>query len=125
MPVGSRYSEWGGAVRNKARPRIHRREKGAIFLETPYDPFFLEQIKTLIPAKGRRFMTPPEGPAKGWWITAEWVDVAEHLMNNAFPGAIDEIDIEGCLITRDEDGRRLVQDSLFTNDGGSDDISTC
>ena len=105
-------------MRNQKRARIHRLENGGIFLETPYDPFFLEQIKTLIPVKGRRFMEPPEGPAKGWRIQAEWVDVAEHLTRGAFPGAIDEIDIQGRTVTRTADGRRLVQDSLFPNEGG-------
>jgi len=105
-------------VRNAKRAKIHRLEGGDLFLETPYDPFFLEQIKTLIPAKGRRFMEPPEGPAKGWRIWAEHADVAEHLTRNAFPGAIDEIDIEGRTVTRTADGRRLVQDSLFPNEGG-------
>ncbi len=97
----------------KRRARIHRLRGGHVFLETPYDPMFLEQIKALVPKGARRFMEPPEGPAKGWRVSADWADVGEHLTRSAFPGAIDEIDEDGEVITRTADGRRLVQESLL------------
>jgi hypothetical protein len=98
---------------NKPRARIHALKGGAIFLETPYDEFVLAQIKTLIPTEGRKFMVPPEGPGKGWRISAEWAHVGEHLVREAFPGAIDEIDVNGEIIIRAPDGRRMRQESLF------------
>ena len=100
-------------MKKKPRARIHRFEGGDVFLETPYDPIFVEQIKKLIPREDRKFMEPPEGPAKGWRISAFSADLGEHLMREAFPGVIDEIGVDGELITTTEDGKRLVQEKLF------------
>ncbi len=98
---------------HRRRARIHRLRGGAVFLETPYDPMFLEQIKALVPKDARRFMEPPEGPAKGWRVSPDWADVGEHLARSAFPGAVDEIDEDGEVVTRTADGRRIVQESLL------------
>lgn len=100
-------------VRNRKRPRIHRLEGGGVFLETPYDEVFLEQIKSLIPRGQRTWHEPPDAPAKGWRVTAEWADVGEHLTRSAFPGAMDEVRVGGEAITTTEEGKRLQQESLF------------
>ncbi len=100
-------------VRNRKRARIHRLEGGGVFLETPYDEVFLEQIKKLIPQGDRSYAEPPEAPGKGWRVSPEWADVGEHLTRSAFPGAMDEVTVDGETITTTEDGRRLKQESFL------------
>ena len=66
-------------------------------IQTPFDDFFLEQLREMIPKRDRWF----NRSRKGWWIAEEHLDVVLHLVRDAFGGAI---------IVVDEDGREIIHE---------------
>ncbi len=82
--------------------------KPGFLVKTPYDDFFLEQLREMVPVRDRWF----NRPRKGWWIAEEHRDVILHLVREAFGGAIVVVDEDGREITH-EGGERLEQGKLL------------
>ena len=78
-----------------------------VLVQTPYDEFFIEQLKAMIPRRDRWF----NRPARGWWVAEEHREMILHLVRDAF-GAIIVVDEDGREITH-EGGERLEQGRLL------------
>ena len=75
-------------------------EPGFLF-QTPYDEFFVEQLKGMVPIRERWF----NRPRKGWWVAERHRDVILHLVRDAFGGAIIVVDADGHEIIHEGDER--------------------
>ncbi len=77
------------------RPQKLRGRPGML-ARTPYDEFFVEQLKAMIP-RGDRWFNPI---SKAWWIAEEHREMILHLVRDAF----------GTIIVVDEDGREITHE---------------
>jgi len=73
------------------------RGRAGILVQTPYDEFFVGQIKAMVPRHERWF----NEHRKGWWISAEWAPAIEHLVREAF----------GAVVVADQDGREITHEA--------------
>jgi hypothetical protein len=73
-------------------------------VQTPYDEFFIEQLKAMIPRGDRWF----NAHRKGWWVAEEHSEMILHLVREAF-GAIIVVDEDGREITHERSGEKLEQ----------------
>lgn len=79
-----------------------------ILVRTPYDPFFNEQLKAMVPRADRWF----NDHAKGWWIAEAHADVIRHLIRECH-GGLEITDEHGESIIETADGERIHQESLL------------
>ena len=82
--------------------------RAGVLVQTPFDEFFVEQIKAMVP-RHERWFNPHR---KGWWVAEEWAPVIEHLVRETF-GAVVIVDEAGHEITHERSGERLEQGRLF------------
>ena len=78
-----------------------------VLVQTPFDEFFVEQLKAMVPPRDRWW----NAHRKGWWVAEEYRDIVLHLVREAFGGAIIVVDEEGREITHEGD-ERLEQGML-------------
>ena len=83
------------------------KKRPGFLVQTPYDEIFLEQLREMIPKRDRWF----NRPRKGWWVAEKHLDIALHLVREAF-GAIIVVDEDGREVTH-EGGERLEQGRLL------------
>ncbi len=79
-----------------------------VLLKTPFDEFFLGQLKAMVPHNDRWF----NQLARGWWIAEEHAEPMVHLTLETF-GATIVVDEDGREITHERSGERLEQTRLF------------
>ncbi len=70
-------------------------------IQTPYDEFFVDQIREMVPIRERWY----NRPRKGWWIAENYREIVLHLVRDAFGGAIIVVDEDGREITHEGDER--------------------
>ena len=85
----------------------HYGEPGFL-IQTPYDEFFVNQIREMVPVRERWF----NRPRKGWWVAEKHREIVLHLVRDAFGGAIIVVDEDGHEITHEGD-ERLEQGQLL------------
>ena len=79
-----------------------------VLVQTPYDEFFVGQIKAMVP-RGDRWFDPYR---KGWWVAEAHAATIEHLVRECF-GAVVIVDADGYAVTHECSGEKLVQESLL------------
>ncbi len=79
-----------------------------LLVQTPYDEFFVEQLKAMVPHRDRWF----NRPRKGWWVAEEHREMILHLVRETF-GAIIVVDEDGHEITHEPSGEKLEQGRLL------------
>lgn len=98
-------------MRNIATPKLSPmklRDRPGVLFQTPFDDFYVEQIKHLVPKRDRWF----NPHRKGWWIAEEHVDLVTHITRETF-GAMAIVDEEGHETIIERSGERLEQGRLL------------
>ena len=91
----------------KVSPMELSKRSGVLF-QTPFDEFFVEQLKAMVPRPDRWW----NGHRKGWWIATESSEIVFHLARDAF-GAIVVVDEDGNEIIHERSGEKIEQGRLL------------
>lgn len=83
-------------------------KRPGFLVQTPYDEFFVDQLREMVPRRDRWFCRP----RKGWWIAKEHLEIVLHLVRDAF-GTIIVVDDDGREITHEASGEKLEQGRLL------------
>lgn len=84
------------------------RNRPGILVQTPFDRFFVDQVKSMVPRSDRWW----NDHRTGWWISEEYREPIEHLTRECF-GAVVIVDEDGHEITHERSGEKLEQGRLL------------
>ena len=79
-----------------------------VLVQTPFDEFFVEQLKAMVPRREREW----NAHRKGWWIDLKHSETIVHLIRDAF-GAIIVVDEDGREIIHERSGEKIEQGRLL------------
>ena len=84
------------------------RNRPGLLVQTPFDEFFVEQLKAMVP-RGDRWWNAHR---KGWWVAEEHRETILHIVRDAY-GTIIVVDEDGREITHEPSGEKLEQGRLL------------